>query len=100
MAKKKKSSSVNWIDSITTIFSGIVDTIVEHSDAKIEEIKKKTVHYIVIYGIFTVSLLFLLIGLVKYLTEIYVFASEGIGFIVMGSAMIVILSAYSLVHRA
>ena len=96
---KKKTSSTNWIESTISLFGGIVDTIVEHSDAKIEEIKKRTVHYIVIYGIFTISLLFMLIGLVKYLTEIYIFASEGIGFIVVGSAMIVILSAYSLVHK-
>jgi hypothetical protein len=46
-----------------------------------------------------VSLLFLLLGLIKYLAEIYVFSSEGIGFLIVGSIMIVLLAAYSMIKR-
>ncbi|MBT3720030.1 hypothetical protein HN789_02995 [archaeon] len=95
MAKKKLS----WVDDVLNFFNVIVDKIVEHSDAKIEEIKRKTVHYVVIYGIFTVSLLFILLGLIKYLAEIFVFASEGIAFMVVGSIMIVILAAYTMFSK-
>ena len=95
MAKKKLS----WVDDVLNFFNVIVDKIVEHSDAQIEEIKRKTVHYVVIYGIFTVSLLFILLGLIKYLAEIFVFASEGIAFMVVGSIMIVILAAYTMFSK-
>ncbi len=96
MAKKQKTS---WVSDILGLFNTVVDKIVEHSDAKIKEIKRKTVHYVVVYGMFTLALLFILLGLVKYLAEIYVFASEGIAFIVVGCVMIVLLAAYSLISR-
>ena len=43
---KKKTSSTNWIESTISLFGGIVDTIVEHSDAKIEENTGVTIDWI------------------------------------------------------
>ena len=105
MAKKKESSSSkkpdfsHWLLTVGNIFSSVLDTIVAHSDEKIHELKKKVVHYVVIYGIFTMAILFLLIGVIKYLAESYILPSEGIAFIVVGSVMIVILAAYSLIKE-
>jgi len=96
MAKKDKLS---WVNNVLELGSGILDKIVEHSDAKITEIKKKTIHYVIVYGIFVMSLFFLLIGLVKYLAESYLLPSEGIAFMVMGSIMVVGLSVYNMFHR-
>jgi len=97
MAKKKESFS--WVSDVLGFFNGVIDKVVEHSDAKIEEIKRKAVHYTIVYGMFTVALFFILVGLVKYLAETAVFASEGVAFMIVGSAMIVVLAAYSMVKR-
>lgn len=96
MAKKQ---ALSWVDDVLNFFNIVIDKVVEHSDAQIQEIKRKTVHYVLVYGMFTISMLFILLGLIKYLAEVYVFASEGIAFMVVGSIMIVILAAYSLVKR-
>ena len=97
MAKKK--DSFKWVNDGLNLFSGIVEKIVEHSDAKIEEVKRKVVNYVVIYGLFTAALLFILVGVVKYLAEVSLFASEGIAFIVIGSIMIVLLAIYSMFNK-
>ena len=88
-----------WVPQIFTFFSDLVNTLVEHSDSEIQKIKEKAVHYVIVYGMFLVAIFFILIGLVKYLVEIYLFPSEGIGFMVVGSVMIVILAAYTLFRR-
>ena len=95
MASKQSS----WVTDVLGFFSGVVDKIVEHSDAKIEEIKRKAVHYVIVYGLFTVAMFFMLIGLIKYMAELGWVASEGISFIVVGAIMIVILAAYSMIKR-
>lgn len=97
MAKKQ---ALSWVDDVLNFFNVVVEKIVEHSDSQIQEIKKRTLHYIIVYGLFTISILFLLLGLIKYLAEIGLFgSSEGIGFMIVGSMMIVILAAYSLIKR-
>jgi len=95
MANKQTS----WVTDVLGFFSGVVDKIVEHSDAKIEEIKRKAVHYVIVYGLFTVAMFFMIIGLIKYMAELGWVASEGISFIVVGAIMVVILSAYSMIKR-
>jgi hypothetical protein len=43
------------------------------------------------------AVFFLIIGMIKYLAESYILPSEGISFIVVGSVIIVLLAAYSLI---
>jgi uncharacterized membrane protein len=96
MAEQK---SKNWISDVVALVSSLFDSLVEHSNEKIHELKKKALHFVFVYGMFFVAVLFIIIGLIKYLTDINVFASEGIAFLVFGSVMIVILAAYSLIAR-
>jgi hypothetical protein len=96
MADKKE---VSWIESIIDVAGTVIDRIVEHSNEKTKELKKLVLHHVFIYGIFGISVLFILIGLIKYLAEVYFFNSEGIGFLVVGSMLMVMLSAYSLIHN-
>jgi uncharacterized membrane protein len=95
MAKKESS----WVTYVLGFFSGVVDKIVEHSDAKIEEIKRKAVHYVIVYGLFTVAMFFMIIGLIKYMAELGWVASEGISFMVVGSILVVLLAIYSMIKR-
>ncbi|MFH2020064.1 MAG: hypothetical protein ABIJ34_01505 [archaeon] len=97
MAKKKVE--MHWLATVSKIFSSVFDTIIEHSDEKVREIKKRVVHYVVVYGIFVMALFFIAVGLIKYLAELYIFASEGIAFMVVGSIIIVLLAAYSLIQN-
>jgi len=64
-----------------------------------QKIKKKIVYYIVIYGLFSAALFFILLGLVKFLSDLNFFPSEGIGLMITGSIMIVALAAYSLIKK-
>lgn len=89
----------NWVSDVIKLFSSIFESLVEHSNEQIKELKKKALHFVIVYGMFFVALLFLLIGLIKYLSEINFFPSEGIAFLIIGSIMIVILAAYSLIAR-
>jgi len=91
--------TLGWLDDVLNFVSAVLDRLVEHSDAKIEEVKRKALHYIFVYGVFTIALLFVLVGVTKYLSEIFVFASEGIGFIIVGSIMIVLLATYTMFSR-
>jgi hypothetical protein len=90
----------NWVTDVVKALGGVFDMLVEHSDQKIEELKKKALHLFFVYGLFFVAVLFLMIGLIKYLAEVRFFASEGIAFMIIGSIMIVILAAYSMFDRA
>jgi hypothetical protein len=100
MTKKKESKkSFGWISSVLDFLGGIAEKIIEKSDYELEKVKRQVIHYVVVYGLFTIALFFILIGIIKYLAEIYVFASEGIGFIIIGSIMIVVLAAYSMIKR-
>ena len=96
MPTKKEST---WMPKLFSFLSNLIDNVVEHSGFEVGKLRKKVIHYVFIYGLFVIAVLFLLIGLVKYLAEIYVFASEGIGFLIVGSVLIVILAAYSLLVR-
>jgi len=97
MAKKK--SPFAWVKDMFGLVTELVDIVKEESEEKIEEIKEKVKYYTIVYGLFVVALFFILIGLIKYLAEINVFYTEGIGFLVTGAVMIVILAAYSLIKR-
>ena len=96
----KKKFSFGWVTEIFDLFGKLFDTIKEESEEKIEELKQQVKYYMIVYGLFTVAMFFLLIGLVKYLAETYVLPSEGIAFLAVGSVMIVLLAAYSLVKKA
>jgi len=89
----------SWIEELTKFLSGVFNVLVEHSDAEIQKIKKKIVYYIVIYGLFSAALFFILLGLVKFLSDLNFFPSEGIGLMITGSIMIVALAAYSLIKK-
>jgi hypothetical protein len=97
MMVKKKEGVSHWLMTVANIFSGVFETIVHHSNEQIKELKKKVLHYVVIYGMFTMAVFFLIIGMIKYLAESYILPSEGISFIVVGSVIIVLLAAYSLI---
>jgi hypothetical protein len=97
--EEKKENSLSWLEHIFSFVSELFNTLIAHSDAEIQKIKKKLLHYVVIYGLFTAAVFFILIGLIKYLAEIHFFSSEGIGYIITGSALIVILAAYSLIKK-
>ncbi len=98
MAKKK--FSFGWLTQLFNLFGELFDLVKVESEEKIEEIKQKVKYYMIVYGLFIVAVFFLLIGLVKYLAETYILPSEGISFIVVGSVMIVLLAAYSLIKKA
>jgi hypothetical protein len=92
--KEEKKDPVNWMKSLFSFFSELINTLVLHSDSEIKKLKEKAVHYIVVYSLFTVALVFILIGCIKYF-----FPNEGIGFIVTGCVMIVLLAGYSLFKK-
>jgi hypothetical protein len=92
--KEETKDPMNWVKSLFSFFSELINTLVAHSDAEIHKIKEKVVHYVVVYSLFTVALVFILIGCVKYF-----FPNEGLGFIITGCAMIVLLAAYTLVKK-
>ncbi|MBN2368025.1 hypothetical protein JXC34_03325 [Candidatus Woesearchaeota archaeon] len=88
-----------WVPQIFKFLSDLITTLVHHSDFEIKKLKEKAVKYVIVYGLFLFAILFVLIGLIKYLDELHVFPSEGVGFMVVGSVLIVILAAYSLVSK-
>ena len=96
----KKKFSLGWLTEIFDLFGELFDLVKVESEDKIVELKEKVKYYMIVYGLFIVAMLFLLIGLVKYLAETYVLPSEGIAFLAVGSVMIVLLAAYSLIKKA
>ncbi len=96
MPKKTEETKdpISWLKSLFSFFSEMINMLIAHSDAEIKKIKEKVLHYVVFYSLFTISIVFIMIGLVKYF-----FPNEGLGFIVAGSIMIVLLAIYSLVKK-
>ena len=94
-----KKEGVKIFPKLFDFLSDLTVFLKSKSTFEFEKFKQKIMQYSVIYGLFIVAVLFVLIGIVKYLAEIYVFSSEGIGFIIVGCAMIVVLAAYSMIKR-
>ena len=93
------SEKKSWIAELSHFLSETFEVLIAHSDAEVQKIKKKIVYYIVIYGLFSAALFFILLGLVKFLADMNFFPSEGIGLMIMGSIIIVGLAAYSLIKK-
>ncbi|MBD3203863.1 hypothetical protein GF327_06190 [Candidatus Woesearchaeota archaeon] len=94
----KKKTFVDKLDSIFNFAGKAIELMIEHTDGEIKRIKKKIVHFSVIIGFMMISIVFILTGLAKVLPSLFKI-SEGLSFIVIGCAIIVILSFYSLIAR-
>ncbi len=95
MTEEKKSpwgSVLKFLD----LFGTAADYIIKHTDNEIKKIKEKVVHYLLIYGMLVIAIFFIMVGIVKYLSEVLVF-SEGLLFIIFGAVIIVLLAFISLI---
>ena len=89
-----KDESPSWISGALDLFKGLVDVVKSESSESLESVKKKVTDMLVTRGILFLAFLFIVVGVIKYLAEAMIIASEGLGYVAMGCIMIVLLTAY------
>ena len=100
MTKKKKSSEgFSWIPKVVDFFTELVHVAKVQTEDEFEKYKKKIAHYVIVYGLFATAMMFIIVGIIKYLAEIYVFETEGMAFMVVGAVLIVVLAGYTLIKN-
>ena len=84
MAKKK--NPISWLTQVFDMFGDLLDIVKTESEEKMQQIKKKVKFYMTVYGLFTVALFFILIGVIKELPKFFEI-TEGLAFIIVGCVM-------------
>ena len=96
MAEKK---SGGWFSKIFDLLKSVVELVKSESAEEIMKLKKKVLHYFMIYSLFFTAILFIVVGFVKYLAEIGIFFSEGVGFMIAGALIAVCLAIYTIIKK-
>jgi len=96
--KQKKTFFQGFIDFIVgagkdTIFDALQEKVTEtidEAEIRIERVIKRILSIITIFAIIFLGLIFVLVGFSKYLTEAVDAFNFGIGYIVVGAALIIL----------
>ena len=90
----KKKNPLGWLTQIFDLFGELFDLVKAESEERLLDIKHKIKHYMIVYGLLVVAIMFILIGLVKWLPSITQL-TEAASFVFTGCALIVIVAFYS-----
>lgn len=96
MAKK---NPLGWLTQLFDLFGELLDIVKAESEETLQEIKEKVKYYMIVYGLFTVAMFFILIGFIKWLPTVTTW-TEANSFMIVGSVMIVLLAFFSLLKNA
>ncbi len=90
---------LGWLTQLFDLFGELFDIVKAESEETLQEIKSKVKYYMVVYGLFTVAMFFILIGFIKWLPTVTAW-TEASSFMIVGSAMVVLLAFYTLIKNA
>ena len=95
---KNKGSFFQKLLDIINSLTGIVDYVMKEADDEIQKIRKQILHYMIVVVSLASAVLFIVVGAIIYLSEIFNF-SEGLLFIIAGCIIIVVMAFLSLLKQ-